>query len=458
MVCQVHDPVAPQGPLIPSLFDEAEKYCITCGESDSVELCSRCKGVWYCDKKCQKADWPCHKLLCSKYAKVNEIEPIEGGYRAFLFRFDSLEPEIVILPSSQHISHRHALNDLLRQPGDHSCGPLLDGRVFLFNSRLRRLHIGYHGIEVGVRDAFMLDGSKPNKSIYACLHANGVKRPPRLWAGSVVVQRTNPTRVSVTMADFRHTIDWLTEHPRHSILSFLPESLTAPLILYPEFDLFFQKPRGQPWRFDPIKAIVIMGDQHIKDESERYKFTSMPGDLSFRRLEEGKLQGDISPISKRVGLPLRIITLLTQLGDPDADVRMPNCGPVAALMRSLDMDKDATLPQIAFGLPRGGLPFIEPAAVVVRADDKDLSLDDVKAMVFFSESTCREVLQGVAQTSKDDKPGMEAAMQKALDFMTWDSYLLAFDELGMPRPQRPAEEAFVDMRHLDTTDDAMDES
>lgn len=30
--------------------------------------------------------------------------------------------------------------------------------------------------------------------------------------------------------------------------------------------------------------------------------------------------------------------------------------------------------------------------------------------------------------------------------MTWDNYMLAFDELGMPRPERPTEEFFVDMR------------
>ena len=41
---------------------------------------------------------------------------------------------------------------------------------------------------------------------------------------------------------------------------------------------------------------------------------------------------------------------------------------------------------------------------------------------------------------------MDDAMQKALDFMTWDIYPLAFDGLVLLRPQRSAEEAFVDMR------------
>lgn len=201
---------------------------------------------------------------------------------------------------------------------------------------------------------------------------------------------------------------------------------------------------------------VPRGDQHIKDESERYKIATVPGSHPIRGLKSD-LQGDISPISKRVGVPLRIIMRSTQLRDPDADGRMPTCKPAAALMRSLDKNTNVALPQIAFALPRGGLPYVDEA-LVVRADDKDLSLDDVKAMVFFSKYICLEVLQGVTETPKDDKPRMEAAMQKALDFMTWDNYLLAFDELGMPRPQRPAEEAFVDMRGSGTSDDAMDES
>lgn len=452
MVNQVDDPIASSGTLIPSLHKQAEKYCITCGKSDSVELCARCKGVWYCDKKCQKADWPCHKLLCSKYAKSNDIEPIEGGYRAFLFRFDSLEPEIVVFPSSRdHFRRVSVITDLLRQPGDDRLGPLLDGIEFQFNSRLRRFDIGNHGIKADVRDEFLVDGSKPNKSILACLHANGVKRPPKLWAGHVVVYRTNPICVSVTMADFRHTIDWLTEHPRHSLFKDKPQ----PLSPWPDLDPLIQQLNQQPWRFDRIKGIMIMGDQHIKDESERYKIAAVPGSHPIRGLE-AELQGDISPISKRVGLPLRIIMRPTQLRDFDADGRLPTCTPATALMRSLDKDTDVAQPQIAFNLPRGGVPYVDEA-LVVRADDKDLSLEDVKAMVFFSKSSCCEVFQGVAETSKNDKPRLEAAMQRALDFMTWDNYLLAFDELGMPRPQRPAEEAFVDLRGSGLPDDVNDD-
>lgn len=445
-----------QDPTKISFGSESEKYCITCGKFGNVNRCARCKGAWYCDRNCQQADWPCHKILCAKYAKLNESEPIKNGYRAFLFRAGSLEPELLVLPvTSRGQRDSQPITSLLHHE-ESKFGQYLEYPGFRFNARLEMPYIYpgeiFLGMQVVCRETFSCDGSPPNKSIFASVKAIG-KKPPQLWAGNIIVQRQqNDSRSglragSVTMADFRHTIDWFAFYPQIAAERRDPGP----------YNRIFLGPL--PWpAFASIQGIQINNDeQHINDDSERYKTVSVPASHPVRGLE-AELQGDISPISKRVGLPLRVTMRPTQLRDPDADGRMWTCVPAAALMRSLDKDTDAAQPQIAFCLPRGGLPFIEGAALVVRVDDKDLSLDDVKAMVFFSKSTCCDVFQGVAQTSKDDKPDLEAAMQRALDFMTWDNYLLAFDELGMPRPQRPAEEAFVDMRGSGTPDDAMDES
>lgn len=192
-----------------------------------------------------------------------------------------------------------------------------------------------------------------------------------------------------------------------------------------------------------------MGDHRIKDGSKRYKVVYVPYENPIRGLR-ADIEGDISSISKPIGQPVRLITYPTPSRDLDANGRMPICHPAAVLMRSLDKDTDVGLPQIAFGLPRGSLdigslPFTDEA-LVIRADDKDLSVDDVKAMVHFSETMCGDLLHNVTLTPQEDRNRLEAAMQRALDFMTWDKYLLAFDELRMPRPQGPMEEAFIDMR------------
>lgn len=42
--------------------------CHHCG-SDAKHRCMRCKGVYYCGKACQKADWKQHKPLCKKAIK-----------------------------------------------------------------------------------------------------------------------------------------------------------------------------------------------------------------------------------------------------------------------------------------------------------------------------------------------------------------------------------------------------
>lgn len=439
MASQVDNPVTSDGPLIPSLHKVPEKYCITCGKSDGIEMCSRCKGVWYCNKKCQKADWPCHKLLCSKYAKVNEIEPLEGGNRAFLFKSGSLVPEIVILPTRRPFQ---PILDLLRKPGDDDCGPMSERLCFGFNSRLSRDYIGKYTIQVTVRANYLLDNSKPNKSILNSLHAKGVKFPPHCWAGNIVVRRVWPY-TSVTMADLRHILDWFAVYPQHP--------------LYACFrTLTIRTKPGQFWRFDSIVGVVIAGDQHIKDESERYKVAIVPASHPIRGIMS-KLQGQISPISERVGRPLRLVMRVSQVREADADHQPPICSPAMELMRNLENKNNVALPVIApHPLIHGGLS-LNGQVLVIRADDKDLSLDDLKALVYFSKSTCREVLLGVSKTRREDKPGLEAAMQKALDFMTWDNYLLAFDALGMPRPQRPAEEAFVDVRGPGTPEDLDDE-
>lgn len=440
MASQADDAAASHGPLIPSLNEKSEKYCITCGKSDSAVLCSRCKGVWYCNKKCQKADWPCHKLLCSKFAKVNDIEPLQGGYRAFLFRFDSLEPDIVIIPTSKDIYRSlDPVRGLLRQPGDYEYGASIERVEFGFNSRLDLKRIGKSHLQVFARSNYLIDGSKGNKSILASVKATGTEYPPHFWAGNVVVRRVRPT--SVTMADFRHILDWLAIYPHHPFYG------RETLVALPD--------AGKNWRLDSVKGVVIASEQHIRGGMERYSAVSVHADHPIRGLES-KLQGEISPISNRVGLPLRLITRASTECWRDAEELRRPCWPVGALMISLDKRTDGPMYQFAFSTPRGGRAFAD-YGLVVRADDKDLSIEDVKAMAHFAQFMCQEKFVGVGMIHIDDKPGLEAAMQRALDFMTWDNYLLAFDALGMPRPQRPAKETFVDVRGPGTSDDLDDD-
>lgn len=433
MASQVDDHVASEGPLISSLHERAERYCIMCRQSDPISLCSGCKGVWYCGKMCQRRDWRCHKALCSKYAKANENEPLNGSHRAFLFHYDSLQPEIITLPSPRQVDRLYeSFTDLLHNPDYNNIyGTIFQRLVFGYNKRYayeshflidaRPRRLGNYQIQITVRDTYIDDGSKANKSLLTSLRGAGTRAeyPPHYWAGNIVVRRIEPT-TSVTMADFRHTLDWFAH--------FNPYRQRRPAHLLRE-----------PWKFDGVKGVVIAGDKHMKNESDRYTAVTVPGNHPIRGLLK-ELRGHISPISTRVGRPLRLIMRVDGYGDGEnspAD-RLLTCGPAMALMQSLDNGANALPLGVVSILHDEDLP---PAnqVLVVRADDKDLSVDDVRAMVHFSGSMCREVLRDIEVKPQEDQAGKEAAVQKASDYINRNNYLLAFDELGIPRPESPAE-------------------
>ena len=56
---------------------EKLRACVTCGKHDARWGCKLCRGVRYCDKRCQQRDWnrgdPPHKQTCSRV--VNGIFP-----------------------------------------------------------------------------------------------------------------------------------------------------------------------------------------------------------------------------------------------------------------------------------------------------------------------------------------------------------------------------------------------
>jgi hypothetical protein len=56
------------------------RACVTCGKRDARLGCKLCRGVRYCDKRCQQKDWargtephPPHRETCSRV--VNGIMP-----------------------------------------------------------------------------------------------------------------------------------------------------------------------------------------------------------------------------------------------------------------------------------------------------------------------------------------------------------------------------------------------
>lgn len=64
--------------------DRPRSNCPSCFKDGKLSLCGRCGDISYCSTKCQKTDWPFHKLLCSKLSSYQQ-RPEVDHVRAILF-------------------------------------------------------------------------------------------------------------------------------------------------------------------------------------------------------------------------------------------------------------------------------------------------------------------------------------------------------------------------------------
>ena len=43
-----------------------DKWCLGCPSKNATKKCSKCKSVYFCDKKCQEKCWKVHKKHCKR--------------------------------------------------------------------------------------------------------------------------------------------------------------------------------------------------------------------------------------------------------------------------------------------------------------------------------------------------------------------------------------------------------
>ncbi|KAL1639163.1 hypothetical protein SLS58_008250 [Diplodia intermedia] len=178
--------------------------CQACN-NPSQETCGRCRSSRYCSKKCQKADWPTHKLLCSKFSSFDlTSRPSEAHTLAIVFPPDKNEP---------HLTWVHG------DTFDEACRPHLfpDGD---YNHPIEGSHLLHSpafdrdlpdGVFVYWREEFFFDGSLPNRSVKVATKMAGHAQFD--WRGPVIVCGTVGRRGlqcrDTNLLDFRHAVDLL---------------------------------------------------------------------------------------------------------------------------------------------------------------------------------------------------------------------------------------------------------
>jgi len=74
---------------------KVQQFCITCGKSDNIGVCSGCKKAAYCKgTTCQRDDWKTHKTRCARVSKADHT-PLQAQASAILdgtLRFNFLNP------------------------------------------------------------------------------------------------------------------------------------------------------------------------------------------------------------------------------------------------------------------------------------------------------------------------------------------------------------------------------
>ena len=180
--------------------------------SPDTQVCKQCHSSSYCSLKCQKTDWPCHKLLCPQFTAMTQ-RPTPHHKRGIYFGQDAATPTLVWI-------EYNLIQEDDEYPGyelpnleqlDPRLVDLTQTRAYKNFVRGRELECP---IELFMRDSFLSDGSLPNKSARAA--TKGLMSHD--WCGPLAaVKYTNKTDLfegagrytDMDMRDYRDIVDFL---------------------------------------------------------------------------------------------------------------------------------------------------------------------------------------------------------------------------------------------------------
>lgn len=230
--------------------------CLICNKADA-RLCSQCHSSFYCSKKCQTADYPIHKLLCSDFKAFNTTSrPSDEHFRAVVFPVNERKPKLVWLHCKSDTEGYQSPNiKTLLGPN----APLAQ-KPIRYNPVLKRYLS--NTIFLNFRDTALIDGSTPNESVRSLLNTKAGRYFDwcgQLGAYTAVGLYSDPERCKdLTMDDFRHTTDYLMSldhygNPPTTPSGLLTDSDAAAIVPEPSV---VDRPHGGNARY-PSKSFIL---------------------------------------------------------------------------------------------------------------------------------------------------------------------------------------------------------
>lgn len=252
------------------------------------------------------------------------------------------------------------------------------------------------------RDDYLRDGSSANRSILASVRASCTSTIPHEYRGPMIAIRevSHEDYADITLADFRHVVDYLISYRNTHIRESVPDRLhRAPTTV-----------RG-------VK-ICCHGERKLHGSEP---FVS----VDITRSNQISLgRGSISPISVCLGVAIRLwkdpgTEFLRDLPGWEEGMTADSNPNVAFLMMETDPSKDEW----------GWAPTYWNSEIgnvwAIREDGQDLTVNDVAMMCHFARHKLQRMFEDVMESSSS-----LVSRQKVLDFITWDNMVTYWDETG----------------------------
>lgn len=380
-----------------------------CNKSSAVP-CAKCRSTHYCSIDCEKSDFPSHSLLCEQFTTQPE-RPSAEHKLAIYFPVERDTPCLEWVSCPRQCDEEDGISWTKIDPY-----PLLGidnppKRIMrIEHNPVRNRNLGsgfsvYYPHKEGYcialihRDAYLIDGLRTNRSILASVRASCRSPVPHEFLGPMIALREvhHEDYADITLADFRHIMDYLISyqdtHIRESIPDLLHRASTT------------------------NRGVKVCCHGEIKNHASE-PFVS----VDVTRANKIALgTGAISPISVYLGMPIRLWK------DPHPEFchdppgwrgssadSNPN---VAFLMLETDSSKDEW----------GWAPMYWRSEIgnvwLAREDGRDLSVNDVAMMCNFA----RRKLQSMFEDVMESDSSLESR-QRVLDFITWDNMVTYWNE------------------------------